>query len=94
MITIIDSTQRVKYNNQKSYNDLLKSVNATVNHELRNPLNSIVAFNMQKEALYEQLEIVISDENLEPKDKKAKLQKIIDELKEGNQVQKSSAKII
>jgi len=69
MITIIDSTQRVKYNNQKSYNDLLKSVNATVNHELRNPLNSIVAFNMQKEALYEQLEIVISDENLEPKDK-------------------------
>ena len=46
MITIIDSTHQIQFNNEKSYNDTLKSINATVNHELRNPLNSISAFTM------------------------------------------------
>ena len=30
-------------------------INATVSHELRNPLNSLVAQNMEKEALYKEL---------------------------------------
>ena len=45
MITIIDSSHQIQYNNEKDHNELLKTINATVNHELRNPLNSIVAFN-------------------------------------------------
>ena len=35
------------------HNELLKTINATVNHELRNPLNSIVAFNLLNEKLYQ-----------------------------------------
>ena len=31
-------------------------INATVSHELRNPLNSILAKNIEKEKLYEHLD--------------------------------------
>ena len=31
--------------NEKQQTELLKTINATVNHELRNPLNAIVATN-------------------------------------------------
>jgi len=30
-------------------------INATVSHELRNPLNSIIAKNLEKEKLYEEM---------------------------------------
>ena len=45
MITIVDASHQILCNNEKSHNELLKTINATVNHELRNPLNSIVAYN-------------------------------------------------
>ena len=43
MITIVDASHQILCNNEKAHNELLKTINATVNHELRNPLNSIVA---------------------------------------------------
>lgn len=52
MLQITDNSHQVQFHNEKSHNELLKMINATVNHELRNPLNSIVAFNTQKEELY------------------------------------------
>ena len=39
-------------------------INATVNHELRNPLNSIAAFNTQKEMLYIKLQNLIDNEDI------------------------------
>ena len=48
MLTISDCSSKVKYNNEKQHNELLKTMNATVNHELRNPLNAIVATNEHK----------------------------------------------
>ena len=45
MLQITDNSHQVQFHNEKSHNELLKMINATVNHELRNPLNSIVAFN-------------------------------------------------
>jgi signal transduction histidine kinase len=52
-------------------------INATVSHELRNPLNSLIAQNIEKEALYEELkeEIEIGDKN--------KLRGILKKLKKG-----------
>ena len=44
-IQIIDTSSDVLFNNEKSHNELLKTINATVNHELRNPLNSIYTIN-------------------------------------------------
>ena len=52
MLSIVDNSHQVQFNNEKSHNELLKMINATVNHELRNPLNSIVAYNHQKQQLY------------------------------------------
>ena len=52
MITIIDVSHEILCNNEKEHNEVLTMVNATVSHEIRNPLNSIVAINMQKEELY------------------------------------------
>ena len=46
MISIIDNSDQVFRNNEKEHNELLVMINATVSHELRNPLNSIVAFNL------------------------------------------------
>ena len=40
------------YEKQKTLNSLLSLINATVSHELRNPLNSIIAINGEKERLY------------------------------------------
>ena len=45
MMTISDTSQQVLANEQKNINELLRMINATVNHELRNPLNSFVAYN-------------------------------------------------
>ena len=64
MISVTDSSHFIKYNHEKSHNELLKTINATVNHELRNPLNSIVAFNQQKKTLYGELEILINNDEL------------------------------
>ena len=39
-------------------------INATVSHELRNPLNSIAAINIQKEMLYQQLEDLFNNKEI------------------------------
>ena len=49
MLQIIDVSLQVMYEKQKSLNSLLTLINATVSHELRNPLNSIIAINFEKE---------------------------------------------
>ena len=48
MLQLIDISAQVMYEKQKSLNNLLTLINATVSHELRNPLNSIIAINEEK----------------------------------------------
>ena len=55
MLKFINCSKEVLYDKQKAQSELLMLINATVSHELRNPLNSLVAQNMEKEALYKQL---------------------------------------
>ena len=49
MIQINDASHYILFQNEKNQNDVLKTINATVNHEIRNPLNSIVAVNNQND---------------------------------------------
>jgi signal transduction histidine kinase len=51
----------VKYDQQIAANKLLSMINACISHELRNPLNSILAQNMEKEHLYKELQQIIRD---------------------------------
>ena len=43
MIQMIDISSDVQHNQLKSQNELLSLINATISHELRNPLNSMQA---------------------------------------------------
>ena len=43
------------YDQQKAENSFLAMINACVSHELRNPLNSIIAQNIEKQYLYKEL---------------------------------------
>jgi len=51
MIQIIDISSKFLYSQVKAKNDLLSIINASVSHELRNPLNSISAENTNEEDL-------------------------------------------
>jgi outer membrane lipopolysaccharide assembly protein LptE/RlpB len=53
----------VRYDLEKSQKELLMLINATVSHELRNPLNSLIAQKMEKEALYVELKEEIESGN-------------------------------
>ena len=55
MFQIINISDTILYNRSKAENQFLGLINACVSHELRNPLNSIIAQNIEKEYLYKQL---------------------------------------
>ena len=52
MIKFKDVSTNIMYKKEKSHNELLNLINATVSHEMRNPLNSINAQNIENCALY------------------------------------------
>ena len=59
MLQFIDISSSILYEQQKDHSEFLGLVNACVSHELRNPLNSIVAQDFLKKKLYEKLGNVI-----------------------------------
>jgi signal transduction histidine kinase len=65
-------------------------VNACISHELRNPLNSIIAQNVEKSSLYNNLNEILT----KPKPDTQKCIEIIKELQDGIKVQESSANIM
>jgi len=46
MLQVIDISDSILYDNSKAQNEFLSIINATVSHEMRNPLNSICAENI------------------------------------------------
>lgn len=68
-------------------------INACVSHELRNPLNSIISQNVEKQFLYQELRDNI--ENLKiNKYQRMRLDALLDQLDRGLKVQDSSANIM
>ena len=55
LIQMVDISDTILYQQQKNQNDQLALINVTVSHELRNPLNSIKARNLEKYYLYKLL---------------------------------------
>ena len=56
---MIDFSASILYDQQKEHSEFLELVNACVSHELRNPLNSIVAQNTLNNFLYQELKEVV-----------------------------------
>lgn len=80
------------YNKSKAENKLVGLINACLSHEMRNPLNSIIAQNLEKTKLYEELEKILSLEGDPAVKEKTTL--IMEQLKKGKKVQESSCKIM
>ena len=55
MIQFIDISKAILYDMEKGHNSVLTMINACVSHEMRNPLNSIIAQNIEKEELYKKI---------------------------------------
>ena len=94
MLTITNSSSLVQYKNEKVHNELLKTMNATVNHEIRNPLNSIDAYNQLNFKCYKELKELMENENLTVQKLKAEFKSIMSKLKESNEIQSASTKMI
>ena len=65
-------------------------INASLSHEMRNPLNSIIAQNIEKARLYTELEKIL-EENPSIKERTSAIMK---QLIKGKKVQESSCKIM
>ena len=88
MLQIVDISQTISLNEKIHENEMLEIINATTSHELRNPLNSLIAQNFKKNALYEEIKEICDKNNY------TTISSIIGELKTCSKVQTSSAKIM
>jgi signal transduction histidine kinase len=60
MLQIIDISSSILYDRSKAENKFLSIINASVSHEMRNPLNSILAENILKEELIKRLKELLN----------------------------------
>ena len=96
MLQIVDVSDYILYTDYKAKNQVTSMINACVSHELRNPLNSIIAKNIEKGVLYKQLinhinALAVSNRNDE---NYLKCMSIIEELEQGKTVQQNSAMLM
>ena len=96
LIQLVDMTEHMalselknnyQFNQFKSKNEVLSMINACVSHELRNPLNSIIATNIEKKHLYMELKLMLNQEEIN----RESCLEILNKLEEGNKVQEKSA---
>ena len=60
MIQILDMSDSIMYQQEKNHTEQLSLLNATISHELRNPLNSIKARNMEKKYIFQIIKEILS----------------------------------
>lgn len=61
MFEFIDISKKILYDMEKSHNAVLGMINACVSHEMRNPLNSIIAQNIEKREIYQEMDSLIKE---------------------------------
>ena len=97
MLQIIDISKTILYDMEKGHNAVLSMINACVSHEMRNPLNSIIAQNIEKEAIYKEISELVNQLKQKKIDTPKFLSKhdaLMKKLKSGWKVQQSSANIL
>ena len=94
MLQIIDISSQVLLDKQKTQSKFLTIINATVSHELRNPLNAIIALNLEKDELYSNLDSLLNSQVLKPHVIIQRAKIISKKLKTGQKVSKSAASLI
>jgi signal transduction histidine kinase len=77
---------------ERANNKLLSLINACISHELRNPLNSIIAFNIQKKELYGRLQELMK--NKLDRATQKEFQKVISKLNKSLKDQDASSNLM
>lgn len=96
VLQIIDISTKILYNIATGEKKLLALINATVSHEMRNPLNSIYSQNIKLIQVNEKLSDLIKTFMNKRSDKplKKRIKRLQKELVESNKMQMSSSKIL
>lgn len=96
LVQVKDITSYILYTEIKAKNQFTSLINACVSHELRNPLNSIIAKNIEKVALYEKLKNNFQrfGQSVKMSDIFRACQEILEKLTDGVEVQQNSAKMM
>ena len=91
ILQIIDISSQVKYDLARGEKKLLSTINATVSHEMRTPVNSIYSQNiLQKQLNNELKEIIYSSGNIDVNRLKSIHQKYVHSVR----IQTSSTKLL
>jgi signal transduction histidine kinase len=59
MFQLMDISKAILYDIEKTHNVVLSMINACVSHEMRNPLNSIIAQNIEKKEVYTEIKALV-----------------------------------
>ena len=93
ILQIVDISHTILYDQSQAKNDLLSLINACVSHEMRNPLNAIIAQNINKACIAKNirrfLDTITSKDDIDDFQLNVKqpLIEFLDEFDEGLHVQ-------
>lgn len=62
IVQIIDISGNILYNQEKTKAEVLQLINATISHEMRNPLNSILNQIFNLSLIFKRIEVVVSQQ--------------------------------
>ena len=94
MFQIIDVSQQIMLDKQKSDTHYQELITACVSHELRNPLNSLNSGNIEKAYLYEEIDHLLErhkgNSNLTVRKMSSQIKVVNEKLKQGLKIQENS----
>ena len=97
MMQFIDISKSILYDMERAHNSVLSMINACVSHEMRNPLNSVIAQNIEKKEIYNQLNeltLALKDGHMTQEKFLEKHKEMMGKLNSGWKIQYSSANIL
>ena len=95
LLQMVDVSQTILYEQVFAENQFLAITNATVSHELRNPLQSISAQNLKINlCLKEILSILKTEQNATVKEVSKPLKELVNMIEQSNKIQDSSSNIM
>ena len=80
-----DVTYRIKYDKIEGKQHILETINATVSHEMRNPINAILSQNIKIEHCLNLLDNIL-EEDTSIQEMKKKVKEVLVMLKKSNKV--------
>jgi len=93
LLTVSDITENIRFIKLKQENYTLQMVNATVSHEMRNPLNSITSQNLKMRELLLLVKGLMASK-MQMRNLKKEMRLLLDEFDESLTIQDSSIKML